>query len=647
MHYELNKWRGALFCLCFALAAAGCSMSDDLDCPPEGGLANSGKTYIRLSFAMPGSGSTRATGGELGDGQEAGQDEENKISSAVAFLYKADETDDKGVNADGETRIAAVVEFNDLTGPDDGADRPDSEHYIDKVYTKTQEVPGIVEYGKYNVIVAANLKENLPSGESEWWNSPQLKLDEVRDHILTKAWNEPQNGESTTYSNFLMTNEADAEITLSEENTSANPAETTVDVERVAARVDYKTNDENNYICTDKTYADGTVKILGATIVNDYTAGSFLLKRVADDVDGKNLEYLGDETPTPSGVATNYVIDPLTSQKNEANKDENFTISQNGKNFQTRADMYAEGTHSSAWSGDPNWWEGKITEGTPMTDEGDGWTRIGYTLENTTPSGTDFAGAKEYNTGVVFQAQFTPADNTVNSKYSKYNYQKEQTFFEYQGKLYSTMEDLEKTYLPNLTSYDFFENMDNYSTWKYIEILLQSLPDKDPAGYKKFLLEKYNEGKDAELTSDLKVSLSWTAYMRDVCGYTFDADNGGVKLDWAGGGKKPEGASSTREILYDNGVRTYENSICYYTWWLLHSNDLTDDTSADNNVEGVMEHAVVRNNIYKLKVTKINSLGDDVPGSASLRVRATVKDWVLLPKEDIIFGPSQGGDAGN
>ena len=68
-----------------------------------------------------------------------------------------------------------------------------------------------MEYGKYNVIVAANLKENLPSGESEWWNSPQLKLDEVRDHILTKAWNETPSGEKMTYSNFLMTNEADAE----------------------------------------------------------------------------------------------------------------------------------------------------------------------------------------------------------------------------------------------------------------------------------------------------------------------------------------------------------------------------------------------------------------------------------------------------
>ena len=115
MHYELNKCRGALFCLSLALVAAGCSMSDDLDCPPEGGLANSGKTYIRLSFAMPGSGSTRTTGGELGDDQEAGQSNENTISSAVAFLYKADD----GVKTTDNPEIAAVVEFNNLTGPDD------------------------------------------------------------------------------------------------------------------------------------------------------------------------------------------------------------------------------------------------------------------------------------------------------------------------------------------------------------------------------------------------------------------------------------------------------------------------------------------------------------------------------------------------
>lgn len=624
MHYELNKWRGALFCLCLAFAAAGCSMSDDYDCPPEGGLANSGKTYIRLSFAMPGSGSTRATGGELGNGQEAGQDEENKISSAVAFLYKADD----GVKTTDNPEIAAVVEFNSLNAPTEGIDTNENGHEIDKVYTTVeQEVPEI-EYGTYHVIVAANLSEN---DNTRWWTGAKLTLDEVRDHILTKAWNEPQNGESTTYSNFLMTNEADAEITLSEENTSANPAETTVDVERVAARVDYMA--KNEYTCTDPTYEGGTVKILGATIVNDYTAGSFLLKRVADDVAGTtNMSYLGNETTVTSGTA-NYVLDPNTAKKTKQGAANSI--------FDTRSTLYAQGTHSSAWSGDPNWWEGKITEGTPMTGEGGGWTRIGYTLENTTPSGTDFAGAKEYNTGVVFKARFTPADGTVNSDYSKntynYTYQAKRTFFEYGGQLYATMEDLANSYFL-ATKFSEIKTTLNCDSWEKVEALKNGMPDNDPSGYKNFLESKITE--QAEWSDELKSSLSWTAYMRDVCGYTFDADNGCVKLDWTGGGTKPQGAKSTREILYDNGVRTYENSICYYTWWLLHSNDLTDDTSADNNVEGVMEHAVVRNNIYKLEVKSIYSLGDDVPGSTSLRVRATVKDWILLKKEDITFSPT-------
>ena len=638
MHYELTKysWRGALFCLCLALTAAGCSMSDDLDCPPGDSQATAGKAYIRLSFAMPGSGSTRAnpSGGELGDGQEAGQQGESTISSAVAFLYKA--TD--GVDADGGTEIDKVIEFNGLNVSDDGTGQNENGHDIDQYYTVTQEVPDI-DFGTYHVIVATNLTENLSSGDVFWRNSQSLTLDDVRDHILKNVWKETPSadGKSTTYSYFVMTNEKDATVMLAAENTSENnPATTTVDVERVAARVDYMA--ENEYTCTDPTYEGGTVKILGATIVNDYTAGSFLLKRVAADVDGASLGYLGDETPTPSGVATNYVLDPLTSQKTSANKENHkFIISQNNNTFQNSAALYASGTHSSAWSGNPNWWEGKVTAGTPMTGEGGGWTRIGYTLENTTPSGTDFAGAKEYNTGVVFKAQFTPADGTVNSDYSTYIYSAGQTFFEYQGKLYSTMEDLAKLYFPN-TDFSEFQTTLNCNGWKDVESLVNGFPDDDPSGYKNFLESKITE--QAEWSDELKSSLSWTAYMRDVCGYTFDADNGGVKLDWTGGGTKPQGAKSTREILYANGVRTYENSKCYYTWWLLHSNDLTDDASADNNVEGVMEHAVVRNNIYKLSVESIYSLGDDVPGSTSLRVRARVNDWVLLQNEEITFGPT-------
>ena len=619
MHYELNKWRGALFCLCLAFAAAGCSMSDDLDSPPEGGLANSGKTYIRLSFAMPGSGSTRATGGELGDGQEAGQDEENKISSAVAFLYKADETDDKGVNADGETRIAAVVEFNDLTGPDDGADRPDSEHYIDKVYTKTQEVPGIVEYGKYNVIVAANLKENLPSGESEWWNSPQLKLDEVRDHILTKAWDETPNGESTTYSNFLMTNEADAEITLSEKNTSDNPAKTTVDVERVAARVDYKADGE--FKLTDTDYADASVKILGATIINDFSAGSYLLKRVSEDPTkktGGDVTYLGIEETGADGLPTNYVIDPWTADKNSTNAELNNTpfTTVDGQKVNA-ARLYVDGSYLYSGYEDPEWWSTRMTAGTPITDPGDGqvWQRVGYTLENTTAQDQT---AKTYNTGLAFQAQFNPGSALD-------GYESGHTFFRYSDRLYTSLTAMmgQLNEQADFAAY-FNAEVDGLKskTWADVTAFCDAL-SYDPVGLAAYFTGLQGDAQGTDAVCTALDNVTWTAFLA-----TLGVDESDITDPQINQG----GVTDTRARLYasSNGMlRTYYKGLCYYIWWLRHSNDERDETN------GLMEYAVVRNNIYKVEVSSVASIGGDVPDDTEIMAHVYVKGWVLLGKETL------------
>lgn len=596
MHYELNKWRGALFCLCFALAAAGCSMSDDLDCPPEGGLANSGKTYIRLSFAMPGSGSTRATGGELGDDQEAGQNEENTISSAVAFLYKADD----GVKTTDNPEIAAVVEFNSLNALAEGIDKNENGHEIDKVYTNTQEVPEI-EYGTYHVIVAANLSEN---DDTSWWTGANLTLDDVRDHILTQAWTTEADG---SYSDFLMTNEADAEITLSEENTSANPAETTVDVERVVARVDYKT--KNSYtIENENTNVSGTITINGAYIVNRLDAGSYFLKRVTegDDINGE-IEYLGNETADGNGVATNYVLDPWTKNKNTNNADLNqnpFTV---GGTKVNASKLYADDTYFPNGSEDPEDWAGWCKEGDEVTDpddENETWRRIGYCMENTTASD---ATMKQYNTGIVFKAKFEPTG--VN------DYKPGNTFFTYDGKFYTSLTKMmgEINSEENFASYvtKQIENKDIDG----IHTFAQTLKD-DPVGYKTYLLNQ---------TGD-KV-YNWTEYLLNVLGvYESDEDKGPQINQITVGDEK------TRAILYEKSggrIRTYYNGQCYYIWWLRHS-DNNDDTT-----NGVMEYAVVRNNIYKLDVTGVSSLGGDIPNVEGLVVHVYVHDWVMLDGETL------------
>ena len=561
-----------------ASLAAGCAQ-EDIDTAPSGGGGMSASSYVSLSFASQQSTPTRSnpTGGEQGDGDETGQDYENEIKSAVAFFYQGSGTD--GVNSSGTTPIMAVATFNvgSPTEPGNG---------IDRTYTTTPQQVDLDD-GTYNVLVVAN-----PG--ADWWTGQSLTLADVRNHIQTTAWT----ASGSDYSDFVMTSAADATLTLNS-NPESDPAKATVNVERMAARLDYKTT--GTYTCDDPAYPGATVEITGAALVNNLTAGSYLLKRVADDVNGTNLSYLGDETPD-AGVQTNYVLDPWTAGKTSANN--SFTIG--GEANKTAKDLYGE------WFGnisqDPNHWAAYVQLGTEVTVGTETWQRIGYTLENTTAA--EEAG-KRYSTGVVFKAKFHPQGVA--------NYTDGETFFEYGTKIYASMENMMKNFYGSK-----FDELDalitNCTTWGDVKHFITStLLTNDPSGYNKYL-EGLAEGKDdTETVSDVS-SLTWSNYMLNECGYSKD-ENGKVVLD--------QNDKVTRIALKPYGTRTYEDATCYYTWWVRHSND-NDDTK-----KGIMEYAIVRNNIYKLTVKSVYSLGGEVPDDESLIVDVYVNDWLLLDNETL------------
>lgn len=556
--------KGVAGCLLMASLAAGCAQ-DDIGTAPSGGGGMSASSYVSLSFASQQSTPTRSnpTGGEQGDGLETGQDNENAITSAVAFFYQGSGTD--GVNSDGDTPIDAAVSFNVRSYTEPGGS-------IDCTYTTSPQQVDLDD-GTYNVLVVAN-----PG--ADWWTGQSLTLADVRNHIQTTAWT----ASGSDYSDFVMTSAADATLTL-ESNPESDPAKATVDVERMAARLDYKA--EASYTCTDPAYPDATVEITGAALVNNLTAGSYIIKRVADDVNGANLSYLGDETADENGVATNYVLDPWTASKN--------------------GNLY--GTWFMNGSSDPNWWAGYVQPGTPVSDGAETWQRIGYTLENTTAA--DAAGS-DYSTGVVFKAKFNPQGVA--------NYQDGATFFALGTHLFASMEDM-MTYVYGADFSQFDAKIDACTDWAAVKNFAASLLDNDPSGYKSFL-----QGQDdtQDLTS-VKESLKWKAYMLNKCGYSASLNDGvySVTLD-------QNEDISTREALQSYGVRTYEDATCYYTWWVRHSND-NDDTK-----KGIMEYAIVRNNIYKLTVNSIYSLGGPVPGEdENIILDVYVNDWLLLDPENL------------
>lgn len=571
----LHTVKGVAGCLLMASLAAGCAQ-EDIDTAPSGGGGMSASSYVSLSFASQQSTPTRSNpkGGEQGDGQEKGQVNENEIKSAVAFFYQGSGTD--GVNSSGTTPIMAVATFNvgSYTEPGNG---------IDRTYTTTPQQVDLDD-GTYNVLVVAN-----PG--ADWWTGQSLTLADVRNHIQTTAWT----ASGSDYSDFVMTSAADATLTLNS-NPENNPAKATVNVERMAARLDYKA--EASYPCTDPAYTGATVEITGAALVNNLTAGSYMLKRVASTVDGVPT-YLGNETPD-AGVQTNYVLDPWTADKTSANN--SFTI---GGEVKTAEYLYGE------WFGnisqDPNDWAAYVQPGTEVTVGTEKWQRIGYTLENTTAA--EEAG-KRYSTGVVFKAKFHPQGVA--------NYTDGETFFAYGTKIYASMEDMMAGFYGS--KFDDLDNITSCVTWGDVkQFITSTLLTNDPSGYNKYL-EGLAEGKDDSETVANASSLTWGNYMLNECGYSKD-ENGKVVLDQNG--------KVTRIALQPYGTRTYEDATCYYTWWVRHSND-NDDTK-----KGIMEYAIVRNNIYKLTVNSVYSLGGEVPDDESLIVDVYVNDWLLLDNEPL------------
>ncbi len=596
MKYRLYKHCGTALCLSLALLATSCSMSDDLECPPEkGGTAGTGKAYIQLSFGLSGAQGTRAypDAGETGDGPEAGQDYENRVNSAVAFLFDGN----ANVNSQDETPVIAAVYFGNVTSGDG------------KWITETQQAD--VDNGTYNVIVVAN------PGADFWWSTAG-NLSEVRDKIYTTAWTKSDDG---TYSDFLMAlADEPSERLVVENNPKEDPATISVNVERVAARVDYKADGE--FKLTDTDYADASVTILGATIINDFSAGSYLLKRVSEDPTkktGGDVTYLGIEETGTDGLPTNYVIDPWTADKNSTNAELNnkpFTTV-DGKEVNA-AGLYVDGSYLYSGSEDPKWWSTRMTAGTPITDPGDDgqvWQRVGYTLENTTAQDQT---AKTYNTGLAFQAQFNPGSALA-------DYKPGHTFFRYSDRLYTSLTAMMGQLNEQADFAAYFDaavdGLKN-KTWADVTAFCDAL-SYDPVGLAAYFTGLQGDAQGTDAVGTALDNVTWTAFLATLGVGESDITDPQINQG---------GVTDTRARLYasSNGMlRTYYKGLCYYVWWLRHSNDKSDMTN------GLMEYAVVRNNIYKVKVETVASIGGDVPDDTEIKAHVYVKDWVLLTEETL------------
>ena len=424
-------------------------------------------SYIRLTLACPGgSASTRAnpTGGEAGDGEEPGEAYENRIDDLTLLFYQADAQS----NAPATTPIQKIFYFDRSRMEGDN---------------RTEPVAIDLPAGDYDLLAITNTGSGLRD------RLAGLTLGSVRDYLLTEAWQEDEGA----YSRFVMTSDGHTtdRVTLCG-NTADNPADVTLEVERLAARIDYRAQ-ASVFDVDDPLYGRAVASVTGATIINRLSAGSYLLKRVAEpDADGaltdaSAVTYLGDELPVEGGVQRNYVVDPWSLVKTPGNTSRNaFNPDAPGTGNQPAAALYD--AYYTSFDGDAERWEAAVTPGDLIGD----WRRIGYTLENTMSCEAQL---DAYRTMVVFAARYTPD-----------GYTEGETFYRVRDRLFSSRTEAE-------------------------------------------------------------------AYAEETNGL----------------------------------VREYRDGICYYVWRVRHSND---DATGE---AGIMEYAIVRNNIYRLLVTGFDGLGDEVP----------------------------------
>ncbi len=586
-----------------ALLLAGCSqIEDDLSgCPvSETSESSYPVSYISLRLTSAAdNNSTRAA-------YETGQLYEYEVNDIIAFLYLAsDNGTDVTLSGSGDPAVTPIYfAKEDLDTSKSGEDSSDDD--IDYICA-TKETSANISTDKYNVLAVVNPSSAFLSyfknGDSF---KEDITLDKLRSFIYSSgtyngAWTETETTPKA-YSNFVMSSESETSESVIDLNNPSSDGVATAEirVERMAARVDYRLDNtaltDGKFTIASGTYANAEVEITGAAMINSLNSGSYLFRH-----EGENEET---GTPLPSLSGT-YVIDPWTTGKNGAaiSSIYNGTIA-------IGYDNYYSGEPTTEQK-EPYYWANLITDAASSQATIGDYTRLGYTMENTTFKGNT---SKLYSTGVVFKAKFTPADGMVVGTYTAGN-----TFFKYNNVLYATLEDLMSAAWGSENT-SFFLTSDNYSslTWEELENKLGEMPD-DPIGYKSYLLDLCDTNTS---TDDITGSISLRDYMGSELGYTYASGSYSITGSALGN-------NSTYSLLLaasNEQVVTYEDATCYYDWWIRHGDN---DSNLTNDV---MEYCIVRNNIYKLEVSSVSTLGGAIP-TEGLLVNASVEPWRLLYKE--------------
>lgn len=674
------KLKSLFWTLAFASLAVSCadSLSDGSGNESNVNGIEGSKTYMTVSIS---SDATRATpsGGEEGDvpGGEIGDLNEYKVNDVTVILYTDASgntptafTDDcKLIGAGYKDGIAQMETSSELWHSRTTATvtitvtDPEQKNSFDG---KTYGVIAVTNLGDKDLLYNRINASDINTG-AKLANFLQVNAWDNSKGFVMSTHNDKYNGASSIFD----------KVTL-QAGVDPNKAPTaSVHVERLAAKI--RINEQegvNDFIYTINSGAatEAKVRLDQVAIVNKLTSGSYLLKRVTEDVtdcysalptSADNDKFLGNENTDGNGFGINYVIDPWTRAKGTTAPSAGNLTARDALTGASLTSPYADATlsYDNDFVGNDyaTMWNSYGSDVVNLsTYSGTFPLHLAYTQENTTSLAMQKNG---YSTGALFKATYFPkkwaatttavaGGNTVGKVEAvdiDYNGGDDGTgydaissstapddfkFYVYAGNIYKDYEAIFNEYVwteqkPLDGNHDGTP-IYSYSDFTAAGIVNVKVADlfkhllagySDPFDYIDYLIDKYDTNKDGKYDS------SDTGYAADK---TFAA------------------ADAIETYLTDNQTEVnavavpYENGVCYYPYWIRHaSNGIPTKMS-------VMEFAIVRNNIYDMTVKEISGLGlsgaekpdpgkDDEEDKYYFNVELYVKNWIVRNNNDIIL----------
>ncbi len=645
------KKRHLIACMLLVGALAGCGVEEPVK-GPETDRPGTDMVYMDVAVQLPVGGGAHACSGTNSDtdddygtsagGQEIGKDYENKVTNLLLVL------------ADGTNRMIAYGEQNDLqeikngkisttqkisksTLSDfyNGRTLNDTERRV-HVYTfcnPTSELKRIIEEAAtdenqkstwYDAVCTLSETANGTVVNGAVWGG-----DSHQDGFLmaTASASRSMKTIPATFEDWNSYTSVDKAFNLSGLNNANSDKEIDnrgdIPVERAVARFDFRDGSGNNntydVIKSNEEEAKTIMQIqLQKMALVNMSKSFYYLRRVSDDGLNANAVICGTET------STNYVVDTDAAEKLSDDIIANGTYDKHFNFCLGHVNQKGEwGIDATART---QWYTSDIADVLAGNDDNDeswnpGATRGDYKIwryvtENTIPGAIQRNGI---TTGIVFKGKMVATADAS-------------------GTLADALNGVTGDSSADAILYAYSNNL--YVTW--VEVRRAAL---EAGAESEFYRAVFGNPQtvtpaagDTPVYSDDTASadFKWNAWHNDAL-----ADDEALSAF-------KSAATAARFTLYQSSVdEDYgPGYYCYYFYWNRHNDNGND------GVMGPMEFAVVRNNVYKLAVTKIDRLGHpritdndpdpvdpedpDEKGDLYLSVSVEVLPWVVR-ENDIEF----------